>query len=877
MLFRSCSLLVLVTLFGLFQSPAAAQTAGAVKPPPATNNPKPASSSPTKRPDVAHENFAPYWTAELGWHTELQLRNNLTQRDLTVTPVLHLADGRALQLSPVTIPSATAVSVQVSQELLRVAPELVDKLDTFGSLSFLYTSPGARNLYASVMVHTDRQPIGYHVDAFPLAKDSPAGSREGIWWLPYSQTKDFLVLSNGADQTLAGQLSLYDATGKEWQTSVELAAYQSKRLVIGELVRSAGLSGNYGGIKFSVPHAATAVSSLHFLYDPTVGFSALLKMFDRDPAASLDSRVWAGNHQWTLWAPMLALRSPDPAVGFPQGTTLQPTVLVHNTTAKTVTVNMALDWRGDSGKGKAPPQLLTLRPFETLRLDIGPMQKQLAIPDDAHWALVTLTTTASPDDLVAVTASYDSIGRYGAQTPFSDQLSEHWAGGFWQVDSTHSSILAVTNGGTQETDSLLTLFYTDTKQQPQKYEIKQTIAPGDQLWLNLGDLIKYQVPDRSGRLLPVSLTSGTYELLDLKPGLGHGGNLFEGKIIVDKTWGHLSYGCMFCCGYASPYYLPDPLAMALQSTGVPEEWATDSCAGYDTQINFVTRWWTDNANVATVQQGTVTAAGVGSTGNYGSGHLATGDGLVDYGPRCPFPTQTAENAVNVRPIITSINPNLLNAGDRGQSVTIHGAGFGSSPTVTLPSGVSANNQQDSTASTIVLPNVSVAASTEIGPNNITVTAGGFTSDPSPFTIDGPDHMIVKYDQVFPCSGCIYTVERDVTYQVIKFSGSPVFVIPIGESVSDSGWNCDQPFPGATTTPCAGGLDTDTNGMFTDSWTLRNDFTPSGCGTNTVDRWQWCAAPKTIGTLTGYLHTDDISINGYVNPPNQFPANYPIYP
>jgi hypothetical protein len=238
-------------------------------------------------------------------------------------------------------------------------------------------------------------------------------------------------------------------------------------------------------------------------------------------------------------------------------------------------------------------------------------------------------TTGSPDDLVAVAASYDSTGRYGAQTPFSDQLSEHWAGGLWQVDGTHSSMLAVTNGGAQETDALLTIFFDDEKHQQQKYEIKQTIAPRDQMWINVGDLIKYQVPDQSGHALPVTLTSGTYELRDLKPGLGHGGNLFEGKIIVDKTWGHLSYGCMACCGYVSPYYLPDPLAMGLQSTATPYSWATDACGGYDAPVSFATSWWTDNASVATAQQGTVTAVGEGSTNNYGAGLLANGDGTVD--------------------------------------------------------------------------------------------------------------------------------------------------------------------------------------------------------------------------------------------------------
>jgi hypothetical protein len=38
------------------------------------------------------------------------------------------------------------------------------------------------------------------------------------------------------------------------------------------------------------------------------------------------------------------------------------------------------------------------------------------------------------------------------------------------------------------------------------------IMPDDQLWVNVADLIRNQIPDVDGKLLPVNLTSGTYQL-----------------------------------------------------------------------------------------------------------------------------------------------------------------------------------------------------------------------------------------------------------------------------------------------------------------------------------------------------------------------------
>jgi hypothetical protein len=61
------------------------------------------------------EVFAPYWTSEPGWETELQLKNNLTTGPLTVTPVLRLSSGQEIPLDPVTIAPKVSVSVWVNE------------------------------------------------------------------------------------------------------------------------------------------------------------------------------------------------------------------------------------------------------------------------------------------------------------------------------------------------------------------------------------------------------------------------------------------------------------------------------------------------------------------------------------------------------------------------------------------------------------------------------------------------------------------------------------------------------------------------------------------------------------------------------------------
>ena len=217
-------------------------------------------AKPTAKPQ---ESFAPYWTAEPGWDTELQLRNNLVAGSLTVTPVLRLVDGKEILLDPVTISSNSSASIPVSQALLSKAPNLLIQPGTFGSVVFRYTALHARNLAAFAAVHMHGQPIGYHVDAFPVSHGAIAGSMEGIWWQPRPIVKDVMVISNSSDKQISGVLSFSDPSGKQWHDQWSLTPHATQRIDVADLVRKAGMTGTYGGITFG---SASLSAGWHTLF-----------------------------------------------------------------------------------------------------------------------------------------------------------------------------------------------------------------------------------------------------------------------------------------------------------------------------------------------------------------------------------------------------------------------------------------------------------------------------------------------------------------------------------------------------------------------------------------------------------------------------------
>jgi hypothetical protein len=577
----------------------------------------------TTRPSPKpQESFAPYWTSEPGWATQLQLKNNLSSRPLTVTPVLRLASGQEISLDATTIPPNSSVSVWVNEGLLAHSPDYLSQPGSFGSVVFRYTSLSAMNLHATVVLMIQGEPVAAPIPAHSGGRPMPPGSLEGIWWQPHAGLNDVLVIGNHSDKKISGTLSLYDAAGKQWSEPLVLDPRQTQRMATSDLVQRSGLTGNYGGISISLPSSASAVDAVHFMYDEVSKFSASLELFTHDPGATLHQRADNDAKYWTMWAPMLALRNPDPALNLPHGTVLQPNIFVRNTTAKGIVAELGLTWRGDSGTGQVKLPELQLPPFATSQLQIGTMRQLLRIPDNAHWASVALTTTASPDDLIALATSVDASGRYNLATRFTGGIGGHFVGGEWPVDANHNEIAAITNIGAKPTNALLTLHYDNGEKH---YEMQQAIQPGDQMWVNIAELVRNRVPDRNGNTLPVDLGSVTYDLRDLTPG-GHG--LMVNALAADAS--HPSGPVPLyanCCGYDAIGFDPSALDVVFGTSDPLSVDGTDECDGVDQNISAdFGDWGSDNSGIAQVARGKVTGMDAGSTSGFANGNVLIGAG-----------------------------------------------------------------------------------------------------------------------------------------------------------------------------------------------------------------------------------------------------------
>jgi len=412
---------------------------------------------------------------------------------------------------------------------------------------------------------------------------------------------DRLILANASGQPVTGSIVISDIAGRTFQQTLAFGAGQTQRLDLREITQAAHFAGGSGGVTVRATSAAGNLIASHIVFDESAGMSAIMKTFTRDTADKPETR--------TMRAPMMALTTPDPVLQFPNGTTLLPQVFVRNASAAPMNVAASVDWRTASQRGTLPLGPLSLAPGEVRILNVRELTGAGQVPSDAYWATVVLKYEGRSGDLIPVAASLDASGRFGLQTPFSEGVSHLWKGSMWHVDAKRNSIITTGNGGTEPTRAAVTLFYNKGKG---SYTIEKRLEPGEQIWADVGEIIRAQIPDKSGNTMPPDVMMGSYELRDLDhPGRGY---LYEGKLIIDKTWGHGYYGCAGCCGASRAQLNPDPLGGPITTGAWNAAQAYETCE--DLWVDYTdqaTGWASANTGVVTLSDAYSNFVGIGGT------------------------------------------------------------------------------------------------------------------------------------------------------------------------------------------------------------------------------------------------------------------------
>jgi hypothetical protein len=392
-----------------------------------------------------------------------------------------------------------------------------------------------------------------------------------------------------------------------------------------------------------------------------------MKLFERNESESAQAHV--------LRAPMMALRQPAASLAYPKDTVLNPRLFVRNAGQDKLQVVAAIHWRSEIGEGTYKYPALSISSNTVSVMDLGLLQDSGAIPANANWANVTLSYTGKGADVVPVAISYDSKERYGLQSPFTEGTNRMFKGGMWHVDSTHNTIITTGDGGSENTKAQITLFYNSGKG---RYRIEKLLLPGQQVLLDIGQLIRNQTPDSDGNVIPPETMTGSYELRDLgHPGVGL---LYEGKLTIDKTYGHASYGCGTCCGLYDTKLTPNPFNGPPSMNNQDYYLALEQCGGqWEDWTGTAYSWQSTNPAVATLPNSMLHTVAVGTATGSAQNLLQA----THPAPRCPQAVMGGSQPVTVLPCPSSTTVAKLDAYGVEQLYPAIETGIGAVATMTV--------------------------------------------------------------------------------------------------------------------------------------------------------------------------------------------------
>ena len=287
--------------------------------------------------------------------------------------------------------------------------------------------------------------------------------------------------------------------------------------------------------------------------------------------------------------------------------------------------------------------------------------------------------------------------------------------------------------------------------------------------INVGDLIRDQVPDKNGQAMPADLKTGAYQLVDTADHPSP--SLYEGKVVTDKKFGHATYGCMICCGYNGLQLNPSPVYSVLYGSAALDAEGMDACGGR-TLLNLdwyadPNSWTSYNTSVMTAAPTQVNGVGVGSANlsvdltNIMEGRTYSGEGND-----CPVYDETLQSEGDVPPKVIF-------------SPSLQGIPQGGSQSVSVSFVDSNGNPVNSSPVTITLTLITTTGTgTAIFKSGGTIASGGASTQitsPTTVTIQGTTASStagnIKLDATAPSgeNGTTSVAQSPMTFSVVSVS------------------------------------------------------------------------------------------------------------
>lgn len=674
------------------------------------------------KPSVPRSMVGGLWKVDATFKSTIYIKNYVQTSELTVTPVLHLSNGKSYTLPEIKLEPAGIALVSVNDALRDKGIAPYATLSGYVEVKYQWPWDAlcvtVRNVdIVHSLIYT------YFLRDFPQSIFRPQAAAEthyteGMWWKHDPAVSGFVALTNVTANPILALVEITDSAANVLgEHSITVSPHGTKTLSISELQSRKDFE---GGIRVTYPGPEHSILVNGGLEDGAAGYSANLPFYS-SPPAERDSRALS-------FAELgLMTGAADPMMSFPAGTIFTPYSLVHNVSDWTLTVTPSLYWMEGAVSRSFQAKGFTLSPHRTMALNVMSLLNQAGLENFNGSFNLILDVPGDATSLLMASGSVDQSGTYVFEV-LPKGVGETSAQGFsyWSIGNGDDTMVTLWNPADEAQDYLLTLFFSGGH-----YNYPIHLESRATLMFNISEIAHNQNPDAEGNVIPLSVHEGSGEIAGAQ-GINQHMLLVGAVGTYNVNKATCGSGCWQCTAGATDAFLGiSPFGVAV--SGQTQLVCTEVLKGGH-QLTCSPSWSSSKNSIATVNStGLVTGVNPGLVsidgGSVGSEDTGDGTWCTDPPVSCPLqPIIPAPAGGSVKPKITSISPNFGKVGTN-VPVTISGTGFGTAPTVNLD-GTGITVTYGTKGNTSIVATFNIAASAPIGVQGVTVT-NTTTSDAPP--------------------------------------------------------------------------------------------------------------------------------------------------
>lgn len=642
-----------------------------------------------------HTLYGGFWRTDGSFVSTLRIENVLVADSIEVKPTLYMADGTPYALPAIEIPKAGVATININQALAQAPRTIARHISQYGSTSLAYHYATGGHVNASTLTldvpHSLTFSYPFMVVMDPNAKPTNAKDMkrmlrpshhvlEGLWWKRDPGVTGFLVLSNATQKEEVATVSAEaEGSPEDSGRAIALRPRETRLIPLEEIGdRGADWRSNRtgqpdaGGIRIEYDGMMGDVSISGGLMNQSEGYSARMPLWERDMTSTAPAKT-------SYASAGVMIGQPDPMMmpGFPPQTRFAPYLVLRNTTAQAMNVDLGANYMSSGG---APVSIQlpheALRPFEARQVDLSDELNSAGLAGFNGAINLAVVFTGKAGDLIVATGSVDQTGTYVFEVaPQGVRKTVRKVRDYWNAADGNDTMFSLWNPTDGAQDIAMTFYYGDGSG---SYNLSVHLEPQASTMIDINMLKMEQTPDAKGNTFREDAAAGNVFFANAKPAtwmtLAESAGAFN---VQTGTCGEL---CGNCCEFQGNFWVtPSDATLTVGGGGITYTLHGRDCGGEE--LIPADDWGSSDTSVADVDASGLATANAPGSATITAGTFAyTGQGgqgeCDDQDPQCP--TDVDENFASASAIV---KPTIMVNGNGTNSIFV-----GSDPVVTGDNG-----------------------------------------------------------------------------------------------------------------------------------------------------------------------------------------------